>query len=156
MTTTRFLALVVAVGGALVVAASAAAGPVHHGTGTSTQTSSTTLSVTVTAGTTIIEQLNTRADVGVFTGTVTEHLELIVNNNTGVTTLDGVAELNGTYQGCGSRVVTQSILLTGLVTPAGEIRASFATTDGAAVPVHGTVVGTTASPTAVFEDTYFC
>ena len=156
MATTRFLAFVAAAGGALVLAASATPAVVHHGTGKSTLTSSTTLSFTQTAGLTIIDQFNTRDDVGVFTGTVSEHLRLIVHNDTGIITLDGVADLSGTYQGCGSRHVTQSIILTGTVTPAGEIRASFATTEGAAVPVHGTVNGTTGSPTADFEDIYFC
>src|SRR5689334_15372193 len=108
MAATRWLAFVAAVGGALFLAASTTAAVVHHGTGKSTLTSSTTVGFSQTAGTTIIDQVNTRTDVGVFTGTVFEHLRLIINNTTGIITLDGVADLNGTYAGCGPKTVTQS------------------------------------------------
>jgi hypothetical protein len=155
MAVRRFLAAVGVAAGALVLATSAGASAPLHGTGTSTQTSSTLLSLRQAGGDTILEQLNTRADVGVFTGTVTEHEWLVVHPN-GLITLHAEATLNGTYAGCGSTPVTQSIRLAGQVSPAGEISANFATVGGAAVIVQGTVSGTTATPTVNFEDTYHC
>jgi hypothetical protein len=154
MPTGRFLALAAIVAGPLVLAAPAAAGA-HHGTGQSTLTSSTTLSVAQVGGRTIIDQLNMRADVGAFTGTVTEHIRLVVNP-TGTTTLNATAELNGTYEGCGPKPVMQEITLSGLVDSSGNINSTFRTLGGAAVTVVGTVSGTTASPTSDFEITYFC
>jgi hypothetical protein len=155
MVTGRFLAAVAAVGGALVLASLAAASPPLHGTGASTLTSSTVLSVRQADGNLMIEQLNTRSDVGAFTGTVTEHQWLVVHK-TGLITTHAEATLNGTYAGCGPTSVTQSIHLEGQISPTGDISANFATTGGAAVIVHGTVEGTTASNTVNFEISYHC
>jgi len=155
MATGRFVTLVAAVAGTLALAASAAASPPLHGTGASTQTSSTTVSVRQADGNLIIEQLNTRVDVGAFTGTVDEHEWLVVHPN-GLVTLHAEATLNGTYAGCGPTPVTQVIRLAGQVSPTGDISANFATVDGAPVVVQGTVSGTTASNTANFEITYHC
>jgi hypothetical protein len=155
MAVRRFLAAVGVVAGALLLASSAAASAPLHGTGTSTLTSSTLLSVRQADGNTILEQLNTRADVGVFTGTVTEHEWLVVHPS-GLITLHAEAILDGTYAGCGPMPVTQSIRLAGQVSPTGDVSANFATVGGAAVIVQGTVSGTTASPTVNFEDSYHC
>jgi hypothetical protein len=145
---------VVAVAGAL-VASSAGAGPPLHGTGTSTLVASTVVSVRQADGNTIIEQLNTRHDVGAFTGTVDEDQVLVVHP-TGLITTYAKANLIGTYAGCGPTVVMQSLSLEGQITPDGEISANFATTGGAAVVVHGTVQGTTASNTVNFTIDYHC
>ena len=156
MATLKFLVAVVGVAAVAGLAATtAAAAPPLHGTGTSTLTSSTVLSVAQDGKDTIIEQHNMRVDVGAFTGTVDEHLRLVIRPN-GLLSFDAEAILNGTYAGCGSRVVTQSITLTGLISPSGKLTASFATTPGAAVDVHGTVVGSADSDTAHFEILYRC
>src|SRR5262249_31681662 len=107
MGTTRFLAAVAAVAAALVLATSATASAPLQGTSTSTITSSTVLSVRQADGNTIIEQLNTRVDAGAFTGTVTEHVWLVVHPN-GLITTHAEASLTGTYAGCGPTPVTQS------------------------------------------------
>lgn len=148
------VASVVAVAGALFSGSAAAAAPLH-GTGASTLTSSTILSVRQAGPDTIIEQLNTRTDVGAFTGTVTEH-QWVTVHPTGLITTHAEATLNGSYAGCGSGVVMQSIHLEGQISPAGDIGANFATTGPAAVIVHGTVAGTTASATVTFTIDYHC
>jgi hypothetical protein len=155
MATPRFLAAVVAVIGALGLAATASAAPPHHGTGTSTLTSSTVLSARQAGGNTFVEQHNTRVDVGAFTGTVDEHLSLVVHAN-GNITFNADAVLHGTYAGCGSAPVTQSIHLTGRIATDGTLTANFATFGGAPVKVQGTVAGNAASDTATFEITYHC
>jgi hypothetical protein len=104
---------------------------------------------------TILELLNTRQDVGAFTGTVTEHQWLTVHP-TGLITTHADATLAGTYAGCGPGTVTQDIHLEGQISPTGDISANFATTGGAAVIVHGTVAGTTASNTVTFTIDYHC
>jgi hypothetical protein len=155
MAVRRFLAAVGVVAGALVLAASAAASAPLHGTGTSTLTSSTLLSARQADGNIILEQLNTRADAGAFTGDVTEHLWLVVHPD-GLVTLHAEATLTGTYAGCGAAPVTQSIRLAGQVSPTGDVSANFATVGGAAVIVQGTVSGTTATNTVNFEISYHC
>jgi hypothetical protein len=155
MSTSRFLAALTTVAAALVVVTSAAASAPLHGTGTSTLTSSTLLSIRQADGNTIIEQLNTRADAGAFTGTVLEHVWLVVHP-TGLVTLHAEATLAGTYAGCGPTPVTQSIRLAGQTSPTGDISANFATVDGAPIVVHGTVQGTTASNTVNFSIDYHC
>ena len=156
MATARFLAAVVTVTVAAALAATTAtAAPPLHGTGISTLTSSTILSVAQDGKDTIIEQHNTRVDVGAFTGTVDEYLRLVIHP-TGLLSFTAEATLNGTYAGCGARVVTQSITLTGLISPAGSLTASFATTAGATVDVHGSVIGSADSDTAHFEILYRC
>jgi hypothetical protein len=142
------------VAGALFATSAAASAPLH-GTGASTLTSSTVLSIRQDGPNTLIEQSNTRSDTGAFTGTVTEHQWLTVHP-TGLITTHADATLNGTYAGCGPAVVTQSIHLEGQISPTGDISANFATTGGAAVIVHGTVEGTTASPTVNFTIDYHC
>jgi hypothetical protein len=152
----RLLASVAVVAGALALTGSAgSAGPALHGTGTSTLTSSTLLSARQAGPNTFVEQLNTRADVGAFTGNVTEHLSLVAHP-TGLVTFHAEAILDGTYAGCGSAPVTQSIHLEGRIAPTGELSANFATVGGAPVVVHGTVAGTASSNTAVFTIDYHC
>jgi len=155
MAASRVLAAVTVAAGALALAAAAAGAPPLHGTGTSTLTSSTVVSARQADGNTIVEQLNTRVDVGAFTGTVTEHLWLVVHP-TGAITLHAEATLRGTYPGCGAAPVTQEIRLAGQISATGEISANFATTGGAAVVVQGTVEGSAASATSNFEITYHC
>jgi hypothetical protein len=155
MLNTRFLAVVATVAGALVLAAPGGASAPLQGTGASTLTSSTILAAREAGGNTIIEQLSTRADVGAFTGTVTEHAWLVVHPS-GLITLHADASLTGTYAGCGSTPVTQSIRLAGQISPTGDVTATFATTDGAPIVVNGTVEGTTASNTVHFTITYHC
>jgi hypothetical protein len=155
MPSVRLLAPVAVLAGALALAASATASRPLHGTGTSTLVSTTVLSVRQADGNTIIEELNTRQDVGAFTGTVNEHEWLVVHPN-GLVTLHADATLDGTYPACGPAAVSQAIHLEGQVSPAGEISANFATVGGAAVIVQGTVSGTTASNTVDFEISYHC
>lgn len=132
-----------------------AAGPPLVGVGTSTLTSSDIVSVRQAGGNTFIEQHNTRADTGAFVGNVDEHLSLVVHPN-GRITFHADAILDGVYPACGPDPVTQSITLSGQITPDGELRANFATTKGAAVIVQGTVAGSADSPTANFEIAYHC
>jgi hypothetical protein len=156
MAARRLLASVAVVAGALALAGSAgAAGPPLHGTGTSTLTSSTVLSFRQAGPNAFVEELNTRQDTGAFTGDVTEHLSLVVRP-TGLVTFHAEAVLDGTYAGCGSAPVTQSIHLEGQISPAGVLSANFATVGGAPVVVHGTVAGTASSDTATFTIDYHC
>jgi hypothetical protein len=155
LATTRFVAAVASIGGALVLAAAAAASQPLNGTGSSTQVSSTVLSVRQAGPNLIIEQMNTRSDVGAFTGTVTEHQWVTVHPDGHITTR-AEATLDGTYPACGPDVVSQDIHLEGQISPEGVIKANFATTGKAAVVVHGTVAGTTASDTVTFTIDYHC
>jgi hypothetical protein len=157
MTRSRVLggvATVAAVAGALFATSAAASAPLQ-GTGSSTLVNSTILSIRQADGNTIIEQANTRADVGAFTGTVTEHQWLTVHPDGHITT-HAEATLDGTYPACGPAVVSQSIHLEGQISSAGEISANFATTGKAAVIVRGTVAGTTGSDTVTFTIDYHC
>lgn len=157
MTRSRFLggvATFATVAGALFATSAAASAPLH-GTGTSTLTASTILSISQADGNIIIEQLNTRTDLGAFTGIVTEHQRLVVHPN-GLITTHADASITGTYEGCGSAPVTQSLQLEGQISPAGDIVANFTTTEHAAVIVRGTVEGTTASDTVNFTIDYHC
>jgi hypothetical protein len=155
LTSTRFVAAVAAVAAALVVAASAGASPPLHGTGTSTLISSTVVSVRQAGGNTIIEQHNVRQDLGAFTGTVIEDQRLVVHPDGHVTTYAD-ATITGTYAGCGSTPVTQSLQLEGQVSPTGDITANFTTTGHPAVVVHGTVAGSALSDTVTFTIDYHC
>ena len=155
MAASRFLGAVAVAAGALVLATSAAASAPRHGTGTSTLTSSTVLSARQADGNTIVEQIDTRADAGAFTGSVTEHLWLVVHPS-GLITLHAEASLSGTYEGCGATPVTQSIRLAGQISPTGEVSATFATVGGAPIVVNGTVEGTTATDTVNFTISYHC
>jgi hypothetical protein len=149
------VALVAALASPFLLTTSAVASAPLSGTGTSTLTSSIVLSVRQADGNIVIEQQNTRLDDGAFTGTVDEHLWLIVHPD-GLITLRAEAVLSGTYPACGSDSVTQSIRLAGQIFPSGELRANFATVGGAAVVVHGTVAGSGASDTSDFEISYHC
>ena len=148
------VATIAAVAGGILATSAAASAPLH-GTGLSTQTDSQPLSQRTAGPNTIFELLNTRQDVGAFTGTVTEHQWLTVHPD-GLITTHADATLVGTYAGCGPQVVTQDIHLEGQISPAGVITANFATTGGATVIVHGTVAGTTASNTVTFTIDYHC
>ncbi|HUR34379.1 MAG TPA: hypothetical protein VM032_11335 [Vicinamibacterales bacterium] len=156
MATSRFVvAAVVALTSLLVLPTSVVASRPLYGTGTSTLIGSDILSFRQADGNILIEQQNTRLDDGAFTGTVDEHLWLVVHPN-GLITLHAEAVLSGTYPACGSDPVTQSIRLAGEITPAGDIWANFATVQGAAVAVQGTVSGSAASLTSNFEIAYHC
>jgi hypothetical protein len=158
MVTRRFLAAlatVAAATGVLVGATSAVASPPLHGTGTSTLVDTQPVSFRQAGGNIIIEQLNTRVDVGAFTGTVYEDQRLVVHPDGHVTT-HATASITGTYAGCGPAPVTQNLQLEGQVSASGEITANFTTTGNAAVTVHGTVSGTTASNTVDFTIDYHC
>jgi hypothetical protein len=157
MTRSRFLvglATVAMLVGSLFATSAAASAPLH-GTGTSTLVSSTVLSVRQDGPNTVIEQLNTRSDAGAFTGAVYEH-QWVTVHPTGLITTHADATLVGVYPDCGPTTVTQSIHLEGQISPAGDISANFATTGNAAVIVHGTVAGTTASNTVTFTIDYHC
>jgi hypothetical protein len=149
------VASVAAAAAALVVVTSAAASAPLHGTGTSTLTFTKVLSVREAGGNTIIEQLNTRQDVGAFTGIVNEDQRLVVHPN-GIITTHATASITGTYAGCGSAPVTQDLQLEGQISATGDITANFTTVGNPAVNVHGTVSGTTASNTVDFTIDYHC
>jgi hypothetical protein len=156
MTTSRVLgAAAAAAAAAALLATSAVGSPPLHGTGTSTLTATKIVSVRQAGGNTIIEQLNTRQDLGAFTGIVNEDQRLVVHPDGSITT-HATASITGTYAGCGASPVTQNLQLEGQITAAGEISANFTTTGGAAVIVHGTVSGTTASNTVTFTIDYHC
>jgi len=148
-------AVVAALASPFLLTTSAVASAPLFGTGTSTLTSSVVLSAREADGNILIEQQNTRLDDGAFTGTVAEHLWLVVHPD-GLITLHAEAVLSGTYPACSSEPVTQSIRLAGQIFPSGELRANFATVGGAAVVVHGTVEGSAASDTSNFEISYHC
>jgi hypothetical protein len=148
------VATAAAVAGTLFATAATASAPLH-GTGLSTLVSqSPPTSVRLAGGNTIIEQDDVRADVGAFTGTVYEHLRLVIHADGSINT-HADATIVGTYAGC-TGTVTQDLQLEGTISAAGVITANFTTTQNPAVNVHGTVSGTTASNTVQFTIDYHC
>jgi hypothetical protein len=150
------VASVAAAAAALAVVSSATASAPLHGTGQSTLVGTPNItSVRQADGNTIIEQTDTRQDVGAFTGIVNEVQRLVVHPDGHITT-HATASITGTYAGCGSAPVTQNLQLEGQISEAGDITANFTTTGNAPVTVHGTVSGTTASNIVDFAIDYHC
>lgn len=154
MATSRFFT-VAALASSLALPIPVAASAPLYGTGTSTLTNSELVSLSQADGNILIEQHNTRVDVGAFTGTVDEHLWLVVHPN-GLVTFHAEATLDGVYPACSADPVSQPIRLAGRIAPTGELSATFATTNHATVIVQGTVAGSGASDTSDFEIQYHC